>query len=167
MVAIAVDNAGFKLNLEGWTPAHYWGPGLVDQLIGPKPVMISFDASNDIPKIRCVDFESRDGSRIESKETCETLNSPTGISGITDGGNPWDQLVDQQELMTNALTRWEDWDCMNAAELREKGLVLDGAGVLHLLLQPSTRRASGEGTGSLASRPFPTLSTNAFGCTQV
>ena len=134
MVAIAVDNAGFKLNLKGWTPAHYWGPGLVDQLIGPKPVIISFDARVDVPKIRCLNFNAFESE----KKTCETLNSPPDISEMADGGSPWDQLVDQQELMTNALTRWENWDCMNITELREKGFVRDGAGALqHLLLQPS------------------------------
>ena len=158
MVAIAVDNAGFKLNLKDWTPAHYWGPGLVDQLIGPKPVLVSWKTNTTInPTIRCLNFES-------DKETCETLNSPTGVNGVNkEFKTPWKQLVDQQELMTNALTRWESWDCMNTTELRKKGFVLDGAGALHLLLQPFIKHS----TRSPTSCPFPNLNTAPFGCTQV
>merc|ERR1711935_673130 len=136
MVAIAVDNAGFKLNLKGWTPAHYWGPGLVEQLIASNnPVVVSFDGFIGNPKIQCLDFEASDKDsktdRIDSKQTCETLKSPTGVNGVVNKEylRPWDQLVSQQKLKTNALTMWEGWECMNAAELRKKGFVLDGAGM--------------------------------------
>ena len=127
MVAIAVDNAGFKLNLKGWTTTHYWGPGLVDQLItSDNPVTVSFSASLSEPAIRCADFNSDDpdGSGLSK---CETLNSPVGLNGNAKGGSPWQQLVGQQQLMTNAQTRWESMTCYNATELREQGFVLDGA----------------------------------------
>ena len=127
MVAIAVDNAGFKLNLKGWTTTHYWGPGLVDQLItSDNPVTVSFSASLSEPAIRCADFNSDDpdGSGLSK---CETLNSPVGLNGNAKGGSPWQQLVGQQQLMTNAQTRWESMTCYNTTELREQGFVLDGA----------------------------------------
>ena len=133
MVAIAVDNAGFKLNLKGWTPTHYWGPGLVEQIItSNEPVVVSFTGNLSEPAIRCADFQSDIGSPDGSGlSKCETLNSPVGLRGNAKGGSPWQQLVGQQQLMTNALTRWEDMKCMSTAELRDKGFVLDGA--LHLL----------------------------------
>ena len=164
MIAIAVDNAGFKLNLKGWTPAHYWGPGLVEQLIASNnPVVVSFNGLVDNPKIQCLDFKASDKDsktdRIDSKQTCETLKSPTGVNGVVNKEylRPWDQLVSQQKLKTNALTMWEGWECMNAAELRKKGFVLDGAGELHLLLS--------------LEPCFPPIAhsqnTKPFGCTQV
>ena len=156
MVAIAVDNAGFKLNLKDWTPAHYWGPGLVEQLLGPKPVMVSFEGDVSEPAIRCADFTSgRPGQPDVGSglSTCETLNSPIGLSGKAKGGSPWQQLVGQQQLMTNALTRWESWDCMNTTELRKKGFVLDGA--LHLLLS-HIRHAQ-----AYTQELLPTLSTDS------
>ena len=135
MVAIAVDNAGFKLNLKGWTPAHYWGPGLVEQLIASNnPVVVSFTAEVSEPAIQCADFtDEPDGSGLSK---CETLNSPVGLSGNARGGSPWQQLVGQEQLMTNALTMWEKSECMNAAELRKNGFVLDGAGALHTFCSP-------------------------------
>ena len=65
-----------------------------------------------------------DGSGLSK---CETLNSPVGLTGNAKGGTPWQQLVGQQQLMTNALTRWEDMRCMSTTELRENGFVLNGA----------------------------------------
>jgi hypothetical protein len=128
MVAIAVDNAGFKLNLKGWTTTHYWGPGLVDQLItSDNPVTVSFEAEISQPMIRCADFKGPDGSGLSK---CETLNSPIGLNGDEKAESPWQQLVGQQQLMTNAQTRWENMTCYNTTELREQGFVLDGA--LHL-----------------------------------
>ena len=138
MVAIAVDNAGFKLNLKGWTPNHYWGPGLVNQLISKnstshdqRRVIVSFSADLSEPEIRCADFAGRqDGSGLSK---CETLNSPVGFTGNADGVTPWKQLVGQQQLMTNALTRWEHMRCMSTTELREEGFVLNGALPTHIL----------------------------------
>jgi len=137
MVAIAVDNAGFKLNLKDWTPTHYWGPGLVDQLISNESasddqrlLVVSFSANLSEPAIRCADFAASDPMRRpdgSGLSKCETLNSPVGLTGNVKGGTPWQQLVGQQQLMTNALTRWEDMHCMSTTELRENGFVLNGA----------------------------------------
>ena len=142
MVAIAVDNAGFKLNLKDWTPTHYWGPGLVDQLISNESasddqrlVVVSFSANLSEPAIRCADFAASDPMRRpdgSGLSKCETLNSPVGLTGNAKGGTPWQQLVGQQQLMTNALTRWEDMRCMSTTELRENGFVLNGALPTHL-----------------------------------
>ena len=136
MVAIAVDNAGFKLNLKGWTPTHYWGPGVVDQLIvdpseaaDQRLVVVSFAGDLSEPEIRCVDRTSTvpdpDGSGLFK---CETLNGRVGLADNVKGaGTPWQQLVDQQKLKTNALTRWEEVNCMDADELRAGGFVINGA----------------------------------------
>ena len=155
MVAIAVDNAGFKLNLKGWTPTHYWGPGLVEQIITSNlPVVVSFTGNLSEPAIQCADFKSDIGSPDGSGlSKCETLNSPVGLRGNAKGGSPWQQLVSQQQLMTNALTRWEDMKCMSTAELRDKGFVLDGA--LHLLLS-HIRHAQ-----AYTQELLPTLSTDS------
>ena len=138
MVAVAVDNAGFKLNLEGWTPTHYWGPGVVDQLIvdasaaaDQRRVVVNFAGDLSAPAIRCDGFASDDpnGSGLS---ICETLNSPVGLTGDAKGGTPWKPLVGRQKLMTNALTRWEEVNCMSTTELRAQGFVLDGALPTHL-----------------------------------
>jgi len=135
MVAIAVDNAGFKLNLKGWTPTHYWGPGVADQLIvdaspaaDQRRVVVSFAGDVSNPAIRCVDFNASDpdGSGLSK---CETLNGPVGLTGKNaKGGTPWEQLIDQQQLKTNALTRWEEVNCMNTSELRAQGFVNTNTG---------------------------------------
>ena len=138
MVAIAVDNAGFKLNLKGWTPTHYWGPGVVDQLIfdasaaaDHRRVVVNFAGDLSAPAIRCDGFTSDDpkGSGLSQ---CETLNSHVGLTGDAKGGTPWQPLVEHQTLMTNALTRWEEVNCMSTSELRAQGFVLDGALTTHL-----------------------------------
>ena len=85
-------------------------------------MVVSFAGDLSNPAIRCVDFTSSDpdGSGLSN---CETLNGPVGLTGKTKGGTPWQQLVNQQQLMTNALTRWEEVNCMNADELRARGFV--------------------------------------------
>lgn len=117
---------GTKLDLNGWSPAHYWMPGYFNEIKDTKLVLRT-DGKYSVPKQLCFGTANwKSGCTSEAGDRRPDVQALTG-SVATAFQAPGDSVSYLRPNSSSvAFVQLRSYECLNLAELQNKGYVKPG-----------------------------------------
>lgn len=130
--ALVVTDAGDKMDLEAWSPSHYWMPGYFNQVKGME-LTVRFAGGYNLPAQSCfgglvpgTSCKREKGVEPDSHPVVEAFNQPPGKATYI---APNSSDIAHMQL--------ESSECLTAAQMVSRGFVKEGAMVEATAMAPA------------------------------